>query len=90
MSLDLNATGPKIVAGSGGGTSAADPLVQTVRISGNVPVIEPNLEAATGSPGDGVWAGSGAASIIAALKSIAQRFGVGMAPVDASQTIPSL
>lgn len=91
MSIDLNASGAKVIGGSGGGTSGADPLIQTVQVSqtniGNVPVTEANLESAIGTNADATWTGSGIASAIAALKSIAIRNGVGASVQSGSGTI---
>ena len=75
MTMDLNATGPKVVAGTGGGTGPSDALVQTVQVTqsniGAIPVIDAVSEAALGTTGDVSWNGAGVASIVAALKAIA-------------------
>jgi hypothetical protein len=91
MSMDLNAAGTKVVGGAGGGTSFLDPLVQTVQITqtnlGAIPVTETAVEGALGTTGDTGWSGSGVGSLIALLKSIALRWGVGGAVSDGSGTI---
>jgi hypothetical protein len=91
MALDLNASGAKVIDGSGGGTSAGDPLRQTVQINqaniGAVAVTETALESALGTTADTNWAGSGVASLVALLKAIALRGGVGGTISDGSGTI---
>ncbi len=91
MSLDLNAAGAKVIAASGGGTSFADPAIQTIQINqaggGAVPVTEANLEAAAGTTADASWIGTGVASLVAVLKSIALKLGVGASAQDGSGSI---
>jgi hypothetical protein len=91
MSIDLNAAGTKVVGGTGGGTSFSDPLVQTVQITQAnlpaVPVTETALEGSVGMTGDAGWSGTGVGSLVALLKAIALRLGVGGAVTDGSGTI---
>ena len=91
MALDLSTSGSKIIEGQGGGTSFADPMRQTVQISqtnlGSIPVTETALEAATGTTADASWIGTGIASLVAVLKSIALRLGVGGTVNDGGGTI---
>jgi hypothetical protein len=86
MALDLSATGPKIIDGAGGGTSFSDPVRQTVQINqanlGAIQVTEAGLEAAVGTTADSGWIGSGVASLVALLKAIAVRLGVGVVASD--------
>lgn len=91
MGLDLNAVGAKVIDGAGGGTSFGDPLRQTIQINqanvGSIPVTEANLEATIGTTADSGWVGTGVASLVAALKAIALRLGVGGSVQDGSGSI---
>lgn len=78
--LDLTAAGPKILAGSGGGTSAADPFSQATTNT--------VLETAVGAIADAAWSGSGNGTAIAILKAIVVALGSGgNTPVDGSGTV---
>jgi hypothetical protein len=65
---------------------AADRQISQASL-GAVPVTESALEAATGTTADGGWIGSGVASLVALLKAIAVRLGVGVAPSDGGGTV---
>lgn len=79
MALDLEASGPKVLAGTGGGTSGADPFIQQI--------IDIALEAALGAPGDTAYAGSGNGSAIALLKAILKAVGSPSTAQDGSGTV---
>jgi len=91
MSLDLNVAGAKVIGGAGGGTSAGDPLIQTVQVSqstlGAIPVADSVSEATLGTTADANWNGSGVASLVSLLKAIGNRQGIGGTVVDGSGTI---
>jgi hypothetical protein len=91
MALDLNAAGAKIIDGTGGGSSFSDPLRQTIQISqsnvGAIPVTETALEATVGTTSDAGWLGVGVASLVALLKAIALRLGVGGTAADGGGSI---
>lgn len=62
MTMDLTASGPKVLSGDGGGTSGADPFTQYVR--------DTVAEAALGGVADAAWSGVGSGSAVAVLKAI--------------------
>ncbi len=70
--MDLTASGPKNLQGSGAGTSG-DPFIQTIS--------DPVVRAAVGSIADASWSGVGSGSVIALLKAIYEGLAAAAHPV---------